>query len=130
MLDLLTGLGAEVVATGIVGLLMLGVVVRNVFLGWNEALKKMKAAESGMTPMATAVAIGWDRDQIERALQTLEAIAEALALNSKHAEAISKAQGILADQFQQSTREKLEDILERLDKAERDQTRPVTRSRR
>lgn len=127
MLESLMNLNAEVVAGGIVGFVMLGVVIRNVIIGWREAMRTTQTARPAA--MTQAFAVSWDRDQIERALQTLERIAEGISMNAKASEGISRAQAILADQFQQSTQEKLEHILERLDEAERNRqaSRPVRR---
>ena len=125
MLDLLTGLSPEIIASGIVGLVMAGIVARNAILGWYEANKKMKESDKAHSSMATAVSIGWDKNQIERALQTLEKIAECLEAQTLATGSIAKAQGIMSDQFQQSTQSKLEHILERLEQAER--TKPRSR---
>lgn len=127
MLNLLSSLTAEVVASGIVGLIMLGVVARNVVSGWQEARKKMRESETSMNPLTTALSVSWDRDQIERALQALEDIAENLAQGAKASQEIAHAQGIMSDQFQQSTQSKLQDILKKLDQAEK---APRTRARR
>lgn len=108
MLDLFLGLNTELVAGALVGFTMLGVVIRNAIVGWREARTKLQESESSFKPLATAMAISWDRDQIERALQLLEAISESL-------EAISKSQGILSDQFQRSTQSKLNDLFEKLE---------------
>ena len=126
MLDWLAGLNAELIAGGVVGISMLGVIIRNAILGWAEARTKLKEAEKSMTPLTTAMAVTWDRDQIERSLQLLERIAEALELSLKHSEAIAKAQGVLSDQFQQTTHMKLNELLEKLDDMPQPNTR-VTR---
>ena len=118
MLGLLGSLTPEIIASGIIGFFMMGVVIRNVVVGWRDAQSKIREKERSSGPLSTAFSVGWNADQIERALQTLENIAENLALQVKHTEAISRAQGLMSDQFQQTTQSRLNDILERLDKAE------------
>lgn len=108
MLAWLADLDAELIAGGIVGLSMVGVIMRNVVLGWAEARTKIKDSEKAFGPLAAAIAVTWDRDQIERLLQISESIAENM-------EIIAKSQSILSDQFQQSTQSKLNDLLEKLD---------------
>jgi biopolymer transport protein ExbB/TolQ len=129
MLEILQSLNGEMIAGGIVGLVMIGVAARNAIIGWHEAMRKVKAAETNTAPMVAALSVSWDRDQIERALQLLEKIADAIAANARYSEQISNAQKILADQFQQTTHEKLEDILERLDHAEKAQASRGSRRR-
>lgn len=108
MLAWLAGLDAELIAGGIVGLSMIGVIARNALLGWGEARTKIRDTERAIAPLSAAMAVTWDRDQIERFLQIAESIAENM-------EIIAKSQSILSDQFQQSTQSKLNDLLEKLD---------------
>lgn len=108
MLEWLAGLNAELIAGGIVGLSMVGVIVRNALMGWAEARTKLKETEKSLTPLTAAMGMSWDRDQIERAIQALERIAEA------H-ESVAESQGILSDNFQQSTQSKLDELLEKLE---------------
>jgi hypothetical protein len=130
MLEWLAGLNAELIAGGVVGLSMIGVIIRNAVLGWAEARTKLKASEASLGPLATAVAMGWDKNQIEVAIQALDRIAEALETNIRHSEAIAKAQGILSDSFQQTTHMKLNELLERLDDAQVNNTRTTRPHRR
>lgn len=101
-------LDAELIAGGIVGLSMIGVIIRNALLGWADAKKRVVDNERALAPLSAAMAVTWDRDQIERLLQITESIAENM-------EIIAKSQSILSDQFQQSTHSKLNDLLEKLD---------------
>ncbi len=130
-MDLFPGLTLELVASGIVGLVMAGIVARGAIMGFIEARAKMKetekAAAAGPT-IAIASAI-WDKDQVERFLQIMERIAEVTENSARHTEAIAKAQGILSDSFQQSTQSKLNELLERLDDMPQPNTR-VTRPHR
>lgn len=112
----LTSLNVEMIAGGVVGLSMLGVIIRNAIYGWVEARAKLKESEKNLAPI-TAMSVSWDRDQIERALQLFERMAEALELQCQHSEAIAEAQGILSDNFQQTTQSKLDDLLKKLDAA-------------
>lgn len=111
MLGLFEGLTPELVAGAFVGFTMVGVIVRNALLGWYEANAKMKEGEKSMSPLINAMSISWDRNQIERALAALEGAAESLEL-------IAKAQSIMSDQFQQTTQSKLNELLEKLARAE------------
>jgi hypothetical protein len=115
----------ELIASGLVGLLLVGVAARNAILGWYEARKKIRESEKTSTPFATALSLSWDKDQVERALQILERLAENMELQTKYSEAIARAQGILSDSFQQTTQSKLDHLLERIDHAE--QTHPIRR---
>lgn len=129
-MEFLRSLTPEMVAGSLVGLATIGVVVRGLVLGWYQAQINIKANEkvvSSAGPLATAISMSWDKDQIERALQAIEQIAEALTVQVKHSEAIARSQGILSDSFQHTTQEKLADILERLDHAEIQQHRPRRR---
>lgn len=133
MLEYLKALTPEVVAGGFLGLATLGVVVRNLILGWAEARTKMREAEkSSMSPFTAVMSVAWDKNQVERALVALENMGELMAIQTKHMELVSKAQGIMSDQFQQTTQMKLTDILERMDLAEIAQSvkpKPVRRRR-
>lgn len=129
-MEFLRSLTPEMVAGALVGLATIGVVIRGLVLGWYQAQINIKANEKVTTsagPMATAISMSWDKDQVERALQALEQMAEALTIQLKYSEAIAKSQGILSDSFQHTTQEKLADILERLDHAEVQQHRPRRR---
>lgn len=117
MLDSLPSLTLEILASGIVGLIMLGVVARNAMIGWLEASRKLKQNETTVGPIST-MGLAWDRDQVERALQLLERIGHGIEIQNKHSEAIAKAQGILSDNFQKTTHERLDDILKRLEETE------------
>lgn len=116
-MDLFQGLTLELVASGIVGLVMAGIVARGAIMGFIEARAKMKEAEKATAagPYAAIASAIWDKDQVERFLQTVERIAEVMELQAVHSEAIAKAQGILSDSFQQSTQSKLNELLEKLD---------------
>lgn len=131
MQKLLEDLSLEVIGSGLVGLIMVGVVSRNAILGFIEARSKMKDHEKNIQPFAAAMGLSWDRDQIERALQLLERISEVLELQAKHMEVVGRSQAILSDQFQQSTQSRLSEILGRLEEAEMQQhPRPRPRTRR
>lgn len=108
MLAWLAGLDVELIAGGVVGLSMVGVIARNAILGWAEAKNKIRDQERSIAPLTAALAVTWDRDQIERLLRHVESIGENM-------EIIAKSQSILSDQFQQSTQSKLNDLLEKLD---------------
>lgn len=118
MPELLKSLTLEFVASGLVGLITLGVIVRSVLLGWAEARSKINTGNKNIGPIASALSMSWDKDQIERALQALESIAEAMDLQCKFTGAIAEAQGVMSDQFQQTTQSKLNELLDRLDTAE------------
>lgn len=120
MPELLKLLTPEVIASGLVGIIMAGVIARNVLLGYVEGRAKLKETEKSAGPFMAAMGIGWDRDQTELVLQTLVRIAQALEL-------ISKSQ---IDKFQQTTQSKLEDILDRMDQAEAESAKPKPRPRR
>lgn len=129
MWDLLGSLSSEYIAGGIVGLLMLGVLIRNVIGGFREAMKKYNESQkASLGPIASAMSISWDRDQIERALQALETIAENSQEQTRYMSAVSKAQGIMSDRFQTNTQDRLQDILTRLDVAEKNQRPPRKRT--
>jgi uncharacterized protein YfkK (UPF0435 family) len=89
---------------------MAGVVARGAISGFLEARAKMRENEklAAATPFSIAGAV-WDRDQVERFLQMVERIGECL-------EMIAKSQGIMSDNFQQSTQSKLNDLLEMIEK--------------
>ncbi len=129
MLAWLSGLNVELIAGGIVGLSMVGVVARNVIIGWAEARNKLKETEKSSVSLTTAMSISWDKDQIERAISAVERLAESHEVQLKYSEAIAKAQGILSDNFQQTTHMKLNELLERLDDMPQPNTR-VTRPHR
>lgn len=114
MLNWLIG-HAELIAGGVVGLSMVGLIARNALFGWVEAKKKLSDNQSAVGALTTAVSLTWDRNQIERALQLLESIAHSLENQARSTEAIAHSQGILSDSFQQSTQSKLDDLLQRLD---------------
>lgn len=125
MLEILKSLDTEVIAGGLVGLTMVGLVVRNAVIGWYEARAKINENSKSMSPMGsivTAMSLTWNKDQIERFLQVHEAISESLELLGRAAENIAKTQ---SDQFQQLTKSKLDDILKRLEEAEH--AKPRTR---
>lgn len=128
-MDIFKGLTLELVASGIVGLVMAGIVARGAIMGFIEARTKMREAEkaAAANPYTAIASAIWDKDQIERFLQLIENIGEVLELQAKHTEAIAKAQGILSDSFQQTTQSRLNDILERLDQAEAPKPRPRPR---
>lgn len=130
MLAWLSELNVELIAGGIVGLSMIGVVARNVIIGWAEARSKLREAEKTSGPLATAVALTWDKNQIERAIVAIERIAEAHEEQLKYSAVIAKAQGILSDNFQQTTHMKLNELLEKLDDAEVNHTRATRPHRR
>lgn len=123
------GLTLELVASGLVGLIMAGIVARSAIMGFIEARTKMKEAEKAVVanPLVSIASAIWDKNQVERFLQLIENIGEALEIQAKHTEAIAKAQGILSDSFQQTTQSRLNDILERLDQAEAPRPRPRPR---
>lgn len=111
MLDLPKLLSPELIASGLIGLAMLGVVARNAIVGWAEARAKMKELERD--PMVTAMGMAWDRDQMERIIVALETIAE--------------SQAIMSDNFQNTLQGKLADILERMDIAQSAMPKPRPR---
>lgn len=118
MLELLKSLTPEAVTGIILGCTTLGIVTRSVFVGWTEARARLNSSAGSAGPLASAIALTWDKDQVERALQALEAIAEAMDLQCKFTGAIAEAQGVMSDQFQQTTQSKLNELLDRLDTAE------------
>jgi hypothetical protein len=107
----LQSLTAEIIAGGLVGFIMLGVVIRNVLIGWREATNNSKGGNSHA--MTTALSVSWDRDQIDRALEYLETIA--------------KSQSVLADRFQHTTHSRLDELMDKLDHIENVPQRPRPR---
>lgn len=126
------GLTPELIASGLVGLVMSGIVARGAIMGFLEARAKMKESEKiALTSPAVAIASAiWDKDQVERFLQYMEHIGEVLEMQAKYTEQIARAQGILSDNFQQSTQSKLNDLLDILEKKESGQHRPRPRPRK
>ncbi len=128
----LSGLTPELIASGLVGIIMAGIVARGAIMGFIEARSKMKEHEknivSSSNPFAVTGAI-WDRDQIERFLQHIERIGEVLEMQARFTEMIAKSQNILSDSYQQSTQSKLNDLLEMLEKVE-SKPKPRPRPRR
>lgn len=113
------GLTPELLASGLVGLVMTGIVARGAIMGFIEARAKMREHEKSIVvnPTVSLASAVWDRDQVERFLQYIERIGEVLEMQANFTEAIAKSQGILSDSFQQSTQLKLNDLLEMLDKS-------------
>ena len=130
-MDLFQGLTLELVASGIVGLVMAGIVARGAIMGFIEARAKMKETEKAVaaSPTIAIASAIWDKDQVERFLQIMERIAEVMENQAEHTASIAKAQGILSDSFQQSTQSKLNELLHRLEDIEMPNTR-VTRPHR
>lgn len=126
----LSGLTPELIASGLVGIVMAGIVARGAITGFIEARAKMREHEKVVSsnPFAVTGAI-WDRDQIERFLQYIERIGEVLEMQARYTEMIAKSQGILSDSYQQSTQSKLNDLLEMLEKTEA-KPKPRQRTRR
>jgi hypothetical protein len=76
MADLPSSLSLEAIASGIVGLLLAGGLIKRVIDGYIEA--KRTTTSAATSPMLTAVALSWDRDQQERFMQIMEDIAQSL----------------------------------------------------
>lgn len=101
-----TSLSIEYIASGLVGLVMLGLMAKRLIEGYAEARKHM--ASQSANPIIQAMANTWDKNQQERFLQLLERLVLAAEVQAKH-------QGALADRQQMDIQEKLDTLLERLD---------------
>lgn len=77
MAELPTSISLEAIASGIVGLLLAGGLIKRVLDGYIEAKKATKSSPAGA--MITAMSVSWDRDQQERFLQIMESIDKSLA---------------------------------------------------
>jgi hypothetical protein len=121
----------ELIGSGLVGLVMSGIVARGAIMGFIDARSKMREHEKlgAGNPFTSVAGALWDRDQMERLMQLLERIGEALEMQSRYTEMIAKSQSILSDSYQQSTQSKLNDLLEMLEKAE-SRPKPRPRARR
>lgn len=119
-----TLLTPDIIGYGLAGLLIFGLIVRNFVKGWFEARSQASSIGSNTAAMVGAVSIQWDRDQREIFLQTMVRIAVAQEMQAKHQEGVAQAAAALADKHRQHTDNQLEQILERLDKAEVEQDRP------
>lgn len=121
--DLLT---PETLGSGLAGLFIAGLIIRSFFKGWIEA-RSASIGSNTAAAMVSAVSIQWDRDQRELLLQTLVRIADAHELQAQHQKGVAEAASALADKHRQESEEKLDQILERLDKAEQEQRRTPPR---
>lgn len=101
-------LSIELIAGGLVGFFLFWKAVGQIAKGFQDASKTAKNIE----PIATAVSISWDRDQIERAIQGIEGIKLALV-------EVAHIQKGLADQRTLNMDEKLDMLLEMIDKNEK-----------
>lgn len=117
----------EGIGTGIAGLLIAGLIIRNAVRGWVEAKSQTSGIGSNTVAMVGAVSMQWDRDQRELLLQTLIRIADAHELQAQHQRDVADAAATLADRHRQNTEDKLGQILERLDQAEQEQRRSPPR---
>lgn len=102
-----TSIDTELVASSLVGLVMIGVIIRNAILGWYEARIKMKTPGYD-TASVTSVFTSWEHDKIEEFLRLTKSIADNLT-------SIAQAQTIMADQFQKNTQDKLDDLFDQLE---------------
>lgn len=98
-------LSIETIASGVVGLLIIGAIVKQAMGGWSEARKHIKAEASN--PIISAVAAAWDRDEKERLLVFVERIAVAV-------EKQAGAQLDMVNQQTQDMREKIEWLIEEM----------------
>lgn len=127
MLELQTTPTFELIASGLVGLTMIGVVARNAFLGWYDARSKIKESEKAFPLSALPHVTTWDQAHVERFLNTFEEISNTLKSQVKFIEVISRSQELRSDQFQQSTQSRLDDIIDKLGVVEH---KPPVRTRR
>lgn len=102
----LPALSTELVASGVVGILLAGAVIKKAFDGYVEARRHMIAQQTN--PMTMAMAAVWGENERERFLQLLERITIALEDQAKH-------QGILADQRQQDMNEKIDRLVQQME---------------
>lgn len=101
----LISLTPEVIASGIVGIVLASAVLRSFFRGWIEA--KAQAQSTGNNAaMVNAVAIGFERDQRELMVQYLGRIAVAI-------ERQSEAQVRMSDAQQRDMAAGIDELLER-----------------
>jgi hypothetical protein len=82
-------LSLEGIASGLVGLLLIGAIIKKAVDGWYEAKTHVQAEKRN--PIITAVAAAWDRDQQERVIQLIERMTIALeTLSDRQAEEMQK----------------------------------------
>jgi hypothetical protein len=81
-------LSFESAASGLVGLLLFGAMLKRAFDGYIEARKNIGSTN----PMVAGYSIGWDRDQQERVLQVMERIAVGVERHAKAAEELVSQQ--------------------------------------
>ncbi len=105
MADSIQSLSVEYVVSGLVGLITIGLIAKQVFAGYLEANKHL--SKQSTNPIIQAMASTWDRDQQERFLQLMERLVVAEEIQAKH-------QGSLADQRQQDMAEKIDQLLEHM----------------
>lgn len=104
----LLGIPTSLVVQGLTGFLVF-------FYVWKNGRDAYKATTEQMkpNPIMAGVSMAWDRDMQERFLQLLERMALA-------AEAQAGAQAKIANDQQRKMNERIEDLLEALDRKERD----------
>lgn len=116
----------ESVAGAVVGLTMLGVMIRNVITGWIDGQAKLRAG--GTVGVSPTLALSIETQQAERFLALGEAMSRTLAALSEHCGVIAASQRLQVDQMEQATQAKLDELLARLEKAERAPRRVRARS--
>lgn len=101
----------ETIASGIVGLLTGGAILRSVFKGWIEAKAQAANVGANAAAMVSAVSIGFDKDERTAIVSFLERIAKGI-------EAISVSQAALVNEQSKEMDGKLDELLAKMDDAE------------
>lgn len=118
---MLQQLSIEMVASGIVGLVLFGMMVKRAIEGYIDTRRHMNSSNPNNS-MVTAMSVSWDRDQQERLLQMIERIADSLVRQADSQEQLVSRQ-------QHDMQTQLDYIVKRMDNLS-GATRRTTRSKK
>lgn len=114
MADLATGISLDNLASGFIGIILLGMIIKKMFDGYVEARQKIK--DQAHNPIFNAMAMTWDRDQQERFIQLIERMATASESQATSMEALVSRQ-------QQEMQNQINFLVETVTKMEKNSNR-------
>lgn len=120
-MEWLKTLSGETIASAIAGIVVAGAMLRSAIKGYVEGRQQASSLGTNAAAMMSAVAIGFEKVQRDQLCTDIGRIASALEQSNKHMADISDAQAAQADRRSIDMDGKLDELLERVDRAEREQ---------